>query len=36
VIPTKDDTDHEMAETFKVSISNPSVGGITDGELPAQ
>lgn len=32
VIPTKDDTDHEMAETFKVSISNPSVGGITDGE----
>ncbi|AEY64992.1 Calx-beta domain-containing protein [Clostridium sp. BNL1100] len=32
VVPIKDDTDHEKAEDFKVTISNPSVGGIIKGE----
>ena len=32
VVPTKDDNDHEKDESFKVFISNPSVGGILDGE----
>ncbi|ACL76817.1 Calx-beta domain-containing protein [Ruminiclostridium cellulolyticum] len=32
VVPIKDDTDRELAEDFKVTISNPSVGGIVDGE----
>ncbi len=31
-VPTKDDPDHEKAESFKVKILNTSVGGITDGE----
>ena len=31
-VPIKDDTDLEKSETFKVTISNPSVGGILDGE----
>ncbi len=32
VVPTKDDNDYEKDESFKVSISNPSIGGILDGE----
>ena len=32
VVPINDDPDYEKDETFKVTISNPSVGGIIDGE----
>ncbi len=31
-VPIKNDTDYEKDENFKVTISNPSVGGIIDGE----
>lgn len=32
VVPINDDPDYEKDETFKVTISNPSVGGILDNE----